>query len=52
MKGNVLISTRMTNQPGPLGTMNLIIRGCKTDCRNLCGCRRQDLVCDVACKHC
>lgn len=42
----------MTKEAGPPEILNTISCGCKTDCGNRCGCRRNGLKCSLACKNC
>lgn len=52
LKENFYEPLKMTQQPGPPNIMQLIFCGCKTNCGNACGCRKQGLNCNIACKNC
>ena len=42
----------MTKPPGLPNIISLIFCSCKTDCGNSCGCRKHELICNIACTNC
>lgn len=52
LKNNSYVPVTMTQPPGPPNIMQLIFCSCKTTCGNACGCRKQGLICNIACKNC
>ena len=42
----------MTKPPGLPYIISLIFCLCKTDCGNLCDCRKNELFCNIECKNC
>lgn len=52
LKNNSYYPVKMTQPPGPPSVMSLIFCSCKKDCGSSCGCRKNGLVCNLACKNC
>ncbi|CAH1106696.1 unnamed protein product [Psylliodes chrysocephalus] len=52
-EGDTLVPVQMEEKPAPKNIMELILCGCKGDCKlNNCSCRKHGLSCNLACKIC